>query len=460
LASLTIAGYELFSTKSAVEPVAISLFTERDRVALLVPRDGHPARAPVPVPADWTQEDLIELPDDLTLYVAYRASSREIAERLEASGFSLAVLRRGFERRMRQRADEIADALDDDDVSRAALAEMLREATFLDWSDGFRELMSDNVNPAWPMRARQELRTKMMRFIAEESEDGVFFGLSRDARWLLRAATEVCGPDAVVEYDVTDLIQGGWYELNQPIAEEAMTSLRSEARHNAPTIILTEGSTDGAVLETAVRLLAPHLVGYLTFLDFHVSNAPGGTGALVNMVRAFTAAGVLNRTLVLFDNDAAGRAAIRALARTRLPHSIRVATLPDLELARSYPTTGPMANAVQDVNGRAASLEMYFGLDVLRQENGDLTPVAWKSYEPAIDDWQGELADKPLLQQRFAEKIRRAKANPALLDSLDWQGIRQIIELAVRAFSDEETSRVPGEPASDHDVRGNAGLPI
>jgi hypothetical protein len=99
-------------------------------------------------------------------------------------------------------------------------------------------------------------------------------------------------------------------------------------------MVLTEGSTDAVALEAAVGLLAPHLIDYLTFLDFHGANAAGGTGALVATVRGFAAAGVLNRAVALFDNDTAGRAAIRALERTRLPESIRVATLPDLALGR------------------------------------------------------------------------------------------------------------------------------
>lgn len=333
-APLSIAGYELFQTKSFVDPVAMSVFTERDRVAVLV-QPGEPVddRAE-PIPPDWTDSDLIGLPDEPTIYVGYRATSRAVAERLEAMGVSLAHVRAAFERRLHERADEIAEAMEEESVPRSALSQMLREATFLDWSSAFQELMADDIHPAWPFTPPEALRTEMMRFIATESENDSFFGLPGDARWLLRAATEVCGPDVVVEYDISELVGGGWYELHQPVAEEAVAGLRRDARHNAPTMVLTEGSTDAVALEAAVGLLAPHLIDYLTFLDFHGANAAGGTGALVATVRGFAAAGVLNRAVALFDNDTAGRAAIRALERTRLPESIRVATLPDLALGR------------------------------------------------------------------------------------------------------------------------------
>lgn len=151
-----------------------------------------------------------------------------------------------------------------------------------------------------------------MRFIEEESDD-TFFGLPGDARWLLRAATEVCGPEAVVEYEIGELVRSGYYELQDAVAAGAIEGLRNSARYNAPVLVLMEGSTDAAALSRALELLAPHLVDYLTFTDFHSSNAAGGTGSLVATVRSLAAAGVVNRAVDLFDNDAAGRDAIRAL---------------------------------------------------------------------------------------------------------------------------------------------------
>jgi hypothetical protein len=434
---LSIDSYELMSTQYGVDDLAMSVFTEADRYAVILPREGAPSGRIEPIPDDWQGERLDDLFHDLTIRIGYRASARVVAERLEVMGVTLTRVRAAFERQLRDRADEIATAAEEGTIPRAGLAQMLREATFLDWSLAFQQLMADNIHP-WPSVAPRELRTEMMEYIAEASESGSLFGLPGDARWLLRAVTEVCGPHATVEYDITRLVREGEFGLHQPIAEEAITALRLEAGHNAPTIVLTEGSTDATVLERAVSVLAPHLIGYITFLDFHGANAAGGTGPLLTTVRAFAAAGVVNRTIAFFDNDAAGRAAIRALERTRLPESLKVETLPDLKLARAYPTLGPTGAAVQDVNGRAASIEMYFGEDVLRGEDGDLMPVIWRNHETAIGDWQGELANKSLLQERFADKIRRTTTDPSLRYSLDWTGMRRIIERVAPAFSESD----------------------
>jgi hypothetical protein len=435
-ASLTIGGHELFQTKSYVDPIAMTVFSERDRSAVLLVAEGETSNA-TPIPTSWTRSELDEYRGDgQRAKIVYRASSWAVAERLEAMGISLSQVRSAFERRLRERADEIADAAEDDDVSRIALAAMLRHATFLDWSSAFQEFMADDTRLGWPSATPKTLRTEMIRFIEEESEDDTFFGMPGDARWLLRAATEICGPKAAVEYDITELVLSGYYELNEPVAARAKAGLRREARHSAPLVVLTEGSTDAAALKGAVRLLAPHLVDYLTLLDFEATNAAGGVGYLVSAVRAFAAAGIVNRTVALFDNDVAGRAAIRVLERSHLPESIRVVSLPNLPVAREYPTRGPSGASIQNVNGRAASIELYFGEDVLRSGNGDLMPVTWGGRDTVLDDWQGEVIDKGELQRRFREKLLLAEGDPTLLDTLDWSGMRLIIDRILHAFLD------------------------
>ena len=190
------------------------------------------------------------------------------------------------------------------------------------------------------------------------------------------------------------------------------------------------------MIEGAMSLLKPHRVGYLTFMDFERSNAAGGSSALVAADKAFAGAGIANRVIGLLDNDTAGRAALRTLERTDLPDSIRVVLLPDLPLAHQYPTVGPSGRSIQDVNAKAGSIELYFGADVLRDEQGGLTPVEWHGFDAAVRAWQGELRDKRLLQARFAEKLSRARADSSLLSSLDWTGMELVIDRLARAFTE------------------------
>lgn len=71
---------------------------------------------------------------------------------------------------------------------------------------------------------------------------------------------------------------------------------------------------------------------------------------------------------------------------------------------------------------------------MLRGPTGELMPVVWRAYDRGISAWQGALEDKSLLQGKFTDKVRRASRDPRLLESLDWSGMRSIIDLVVHAF--------------------------
>jgi hypothetical protein len=89
-----------------------------------------------------------------------------------------------------------------------------------------------------------------------------------------------------------------------------------------------------------------------------------------------------------------------------------------------------------DMNGLAASLEMYFGLDVLREEDGSLTPVQWRGYDDGLKQYQGEFLNKAELQRRFANKLQECRRNPEAIERYDWTGMKAVIERLRTAFHD------------------------
>src|SRR5262249_38466727 len=151
---------------------------------------------------------------------------------------------------------------------------------------------------------------------------------------------------------------------------------------------------------------------------------PGGAGQLVSTVKSFVGAGIVNRIVAFFDNDTAALAAMRGLRDLRLPQNMKVLRYPDIPSARDYPTLGPQGAFPMDVNGLACGLEMYYGVDVLRREDGSLTPVQWRGYDDAVRQYQGEVMDKARLQARFAEKLQKCRSDPSLIGCLDWSGMR------------------------------------
>jgi hypothetical protein len=252
----------------------------------------------------------------------------------------------------------------------------------------------------------------------------------------MRAAVEVGGDDLEVVYDLSELVNAEELDGDDDWCDWARRQTADEFMFTHKIIVLTEGSTDQWAIEGAIRLLYPHLGGYYSFMDFEGARAPGGAGPLVATIKAFVGAGIVNRIIALFDNDTAARSALRGLGKVKLPPNVRVLHYPEVEWARHYPTLGPQGVTEMDVNGLAGSLELYYGLDVLRQPDESLTPVQWKGYDDALGQYQGEVMHKEEVQQRYREKLKTCLEEPGATSRYDWTGMRAIIDRLRTAFHD------------------------
>ncbi|MGW1543205.1 hypothetical protein ACWCPM_23695 [Streptomyces sp. NPDC002309] len=256
----------------------------------------------------------------------------------------------------------------------------------------------------------------------------------------LRAAL-LATPDAEVVFviDHGDPDDAGEQPDLQNLCADALDHIQATASAHAPVVVLTEGHSDVAILEPTLALLYPHLTDLIRFMDY--SNSPrGGAPALVATVRAFAAARIANPVIALFDNDTAASDALRPLDRAALPHNIKVLQCPPLEMASNYPTLGPptlespaghLSHA--DINGTAGSIEIYLGRDVLTLPDGGMRPVQWRSYIDGSKQYQGEITGKKDVQVASQEKLARARANPEVIETQDWDGIRKILEAIINS---------------------------
>jgi hypothetical protein len=146
------------------------------------------------------------------------------------------------------------------------------------------------------------------------------------------------------------------------------------------------------------------------------------------LVRSFVGAGIANRVLALADNDMAAHDALEKLKRDGLPQGYRVMHYPELPLLKRYRTLGPhLADpVVMDVNGKAGSLEMYLGRDLLTVD-GELVPVQWTGYVEGQKSYQGAIAKraKRRIQREFRAKVEAALQDPSVLGRQDWRGDRE-----------------------------------
>jgi len=357
--------------------------------------------------------------DDQTVEVVeFRAPGEIIADRLDLMGFdpasTLACLDDLFRESLRGNLPGEDDA---DRIRIAKETEYLESLNGKKWVEELRSASDDGIeNPRLTPGSRSWLLGQI-KWLSE--------------RVKLRAYL-LAFPDSEVILDVTDQWPQ-WWELESQAASLPSIStakLVGTARGHAPIVVLTEGSTDTEFLREALRVLYPHLTDLIKFLDY--SQRPeGSASALARTVKAFAAAGIVNRVVAVFDNDTAGRKELLSIDQASLPDHIKVIQYPDLDLANEYPTFGPPtldspqgSESLANINGSGASIELYLGRDILTREDGSLRPIQWKSesWPGGEIRYQGEIIDKTEVQRKFREKYRRADLND------DWTGLKLVLD--------------------------------
>jgi 5S rRNA maturation endonuclease (ribonuclease M5) len=221
------------------------------------------------------------------------------------------------------------------------------------------------------------------------------YGLSLDSH--LHSILSVLSDNDFVEYDLTDVINGGWVDEDQ-----------AKYVDYEKIIILTEGKSDVEFISKSIEKLYPHLKDYYHFIDFDEYKVESSASALVKLITSFAAANVKHPIIALFDNDTAGLKEMKKLTSKKVPPNIKILKYPDITLAKKYPTVGPTGKKRMNVNGFACSIEMYFGVDVLTRNN-ELIPIQWKGYEDKEKKYQGEIADKNYVQDTFRKKLKKTE---------------------------------------------------
>jgi len=221
------------------------------------------------------------------------------------------------------------------------------------------------------------------------------YGFSLDSH--LHSILSVLSDNDFVEYDLTDVINGGWVDEDQ-----------AKYVDYEKIIILTEGKSDVEFISKSIEKLYPHLKDYYHFIDFDEYKVESSASALVKLITSFAAANVKHPIIALFDNDTAGLKEMKKLTSKTVPLNIKILKYPDITIAKKYPTVGPTGKKKMNVNGLACSIEMYFGVDVLTRNN-ELIPIQWKGFEEKEKKYQGEIADKNYVQETFRKKLRKTE---------------------------------------------------
>jgi hypothetical protein len=382
---------DLWQSKSEVDEDSLSIFLERDRR----------------VRPDPTQEE-----DDYEPGYAFMAQLFEYAvpadlmkQRLDALGFTLPRARADYEQVLAAECDMVREWVEGE-VSFTSAEELatLEASTFEVWQKALREVVRKKI-PFWHRERLAKLpAAAALRYDNDYGVPGAF----TDRRLFLRAYLETVRSTREVVLDVSDLVHGGYYEPDQPICEVARTHWSETHPIYGSIVILTEGRSDSRILSAAFRKMAPHLADLFGFLDFEGLRVEGSAETLAKTVRAFVGARLSSRVIALFDNDTAGAEALSSLADVALPANIKVMLLPVSSLANAYPTAGPQGVTTMDVNGLAASIELFLGAEALSSGGGELLPVRWTGWRPKLQRYQGAVENKEQIQSTFFRVLEEA----------------------------------------------------
>jgi hypothetical protein len=412
------------STKNSFDNTLMQLFRPADK------RQHQAAVRDLPLPmhqwADYFEDDTEEVE-----VVYYSAPAYVVRDRLELKGYTLATAKAAFMKRIRTEAEEYSECEYDElrELHRAR-ATLLHALDVDQWLATLLHIKQNALGNAEPRGSDEESDTSLLNFMLKNDWYG-FSGI--DLNVPLRLALEICSERDNFIYNLTDLVSCEYFGKDDDFVAIASESTAGEHTARSKIIILTEGRSDGWIISESMKLLYPHLSDYFTFMDFEGAHVEGGASHLAAIVKSFAGAGIVNKVVVIFDNDTAGELAIRTVRQVQLPGNLSAMQLPDLEALRSYPTIGPSGTTLMDVNGLAASIELYLGADVLSEE-GKLAHVQWTGYNPTLRKYQGEVLNKDRIQKRFKEKLQLHKGQIERTKDEGWSSIRAILAAIFSAF--------------------------
>ena len=351
---------------------------------------------------------------------------------LDASGSTVDIAKHDFEKLKAEKLDFIQYCLEDGwcDTFGLSYEDVSNNFTFENWYNTalhYASILSTDYHGLDQYRGGNLSITEKLLLDSLPCGEGFwgFKDIEFDGLSVFRALLDAFPPEQSAILDYTYLYDSGW-----------CGEFPEEQEYEVPkTIILTEGKFDAEVISKSIDLLYPFMSKFYSFIDFSGYRVQGSTNFLTHYLKAFIASGIQNRVIALYDNDSAGLAELIDLDKFQTPDNFRILHLPDIDLARQYPTLGPNGEEYLDINGRACSIELFLGKDVL-SENGGLIPVHWKGYNDKTQTYQGEVMQKSLIQSKFKNKCNSAIANGTIAEGDEsWLEMRLLLEHLFSAFN-------------------------
>ena len=284
-------------------------------------------------------------------------------------------------------------------VPRLRLLGVTAEAAAKDWIDGAAQAAYLPDGKSLPTPAEVLTVFSGIRLEHLKCKDLLYSNLtvdpdglpSEDLRTRIDAALEFVGPwellallghnpdngDELVVWEYADVLEGEWME-------DAW--LRAALPTAKQFLIVGEGTSDTKIMAAAFSELRPDVADFFYFVDMEAGYPFTGTGNVFRFCQGLVSMRLLNTVLFVLDNDAEGAATCAKIQELGLPPNMAAMVLPKVPEFEAFATLGPSGNQVEDINGRAVSIECF--LDLSYGESR--TPkVRWTGYHEPSQTHQG-----------------------------------------------------------------------
>jgi hypothetical protein len=233
--------------------------------------------------------------------------------------------------------------------------------------------------------------TKTEADLAPHSRDESTFFETLDPYVILRL---LCENRANLEQNLIwrfqDVLESGWINEDGVLYE----GLDDTDRY----LIVTEGSSDTSILQTSLALVHPDVADFFNFIDMSENYPSTGTGNLFRFCQGLATIRIQNKTLVVLDNDTTGMEALQRIRKISMPGTMHVACLPDLNEFADFKTIGPSGELLENVNGKAVSIECFLDL---KYGHIGAPAIRWTSFNRDLGTYQGELVNKEQYTRAF-----------------------------------------------------------
>lgn len=192
-----------------------------------------------------------------------------------------------------------------------------------------------------------------------------------------------------------DVVDAGW------VSE---TDIYETVSDQEKFLLVTEGSSDSFIVRRAFQLLSPEIMDFFTFVDMADNYPFTGTGHLYRFCQGLTSIRILNKVVVIYDNDTIGQEKYELTKSLNLPPNMKVMKLPELDEFREFQTLGPTRHNKEDINGRAVAIEHFLDL---HYKSRTQPAIRWDFYHDKMGTYHGSLVKKDSYIRKF-QTVRSA----------------------------------------------------